>query len=55
MCRVNALLAVWSGEVLSVNCTVKEEVPVALGVPEIVPPELRERPAGSAPEMTDHE
>jgi len=32
----------------SVNLTVKVDVPIAVGVPDIAPEPLRERPAGSA-------
>jgi hypothetical protein len=41
------------GLVESVTCTVKLEVPVAVGVPEIVAP-LRLNPAGSAPAVIAH-
>ena len=36
----------------SVTCTVKEEVPVAVGVPEITPVDVtRVRPAGNVPAL----
>jgi hypothetical protein len=41
------------GVVESVTFTVKVEVPVPVGVPEMTPEELRLRPIGSAPELTD--
>jgi hypothetical protein len=40
---------------LSVTFTVKLVVPVVPGVPEIVPPADRVKPAGSDPSDTDHE
>src|SRR5579883_2509388 len=40
--------------VLSVTVAVKFEVPAVVGVPPMVPPELRLRPAGSVPAVTDH-
>ena len=46
----NDLVVVWGvGGVVSVTCTVKLDVPAAVGVPEITPAVLNERPAGSAP------
>src|ERR1700758_3615706 len=39
----------------SVALTVKSEVPDDVGVPEITPLVLSDRPVGSAPEATDHE
>ena len=51
---LSALVTVW--ELASVTCTVKSLVPVAVGVPEIVPlPELRLSPAGRLPETMDQE
>ena len=38
----------------SCACTVKEEVPATVGVPEIVP-ELSDKPVGSEPERMDQE
>lgn len=38
----------------SVALTVKREVPAVVGVPEIVPAELKLNPAGSVPEAIDH-
>lgn len=49
---VYVALANW--EALSVTCNVKLEVVVVVGVPEIVPELLRERPAGRSPEMRTH-
>ena len=41
-------------EALSVTCTVKLEVPTAVGVPVIAPaPELNAKPAGRAPPVID--
>ena len=47
-----ALCAV--GAVESVAFTVKFDVPAVVGVPERTPAVLRERPAGSEPEITVH-
>jgi hypothetical protein len=44
-----------AGEVESVTCTVKLDRPALVGVPLIVPPLPRLRPAGSDPEVTVHE
>jgi hypothetical protein len=45
---------VCTGEPLSFTVTVKLEVPVAVGVPEITPvDEARVKPAGRAPELID--
>jgi len=53
--RENALLAVAGvGVVLSDTPTVKFDVPLPVGVPEITPPALIDRPAGSDPEVIDH-
>jgi hypothetical protein len=43
------------GDVLSVARKVAEKLPVAVGVPEIVPAALRVRPAGRLPEAIDQE
>ena len=52
--RLSALVAV--SELASVTCTVKLAVPVAVGVPEIVPVlGARVSPAGKLPEMIDQE
>jgi hypothetical protein len=40
-------VASWAGVDESVTCTVKLVVPVAIGVPEITPLVLRERPGGN--------
>ena len=39
---------------LSWTVAEKEKIPVAVGVPEICPLELSDRPLGSAPLVTDH-
>jgi hypothetical protein len=51
--RVNGLDAV--APELSLTCTVKLDVPVDDGVPEIVPEPASERPGGNEPEMMDQE
>jgi hypothetical protein len=53
--RSNAFEACCAGEEESVTCTVKLEGPALVGVPLIVPPLLKLRPAGNAPEVTVHE
>ena len=45
----NACVADWAGLSESVASTVKEYSPPAVGVPEMVPAELRSRPGGRAP------
>ena len=52
--RLNVWVAVSAGELESVTCTVKEEVPAAVGVPEIAPALERLKPALSDPEVIDH-
>ena len=53
--RVSSWVAVCGvGAVLSVALTVKVELPLARGVPEIVPAALSESPVGSVPEARDH-
>jgi hypothetical protein len=47
-------VAILAGELESVTLTVKLEVPVAVGVPEIVPALESVRPAGRDPELIDH-
>jgi hypothetical protein len=37
------------GDVLSMTCTVKLELPCSLGVPEMMPLDERLKPAGRAP------
>lgn len=45
----------WEGSLLSVTVAVKLEVPVAVGVPEIVPlVAARVNPVGRLPELIDH-
>jgi hypothetical protein len=39
---------------LSLTLTVKVDVPLAVGFPEITPPELSVNPAGRLPEVIDH-
>lgn len=54
MVRENALLAVAGvGVVLSAAQTVKFAVPLPVGVPEITPFALIDKPTGSAPELID--
>ena len=44
----------WEGSLLSVTVAVKLEVPVAVGIPEMVPVvAARVRPEGSLPELID--
>src|SRR5436309_14461303 len=50
---LSARVAVCTGVLASVTCTVKLLVPVVVGVPEICPPEDSDNPAGSAPEISD--
>ncbi len=51
---VSAADAVCVGELLSVTVTVKLEVPLAAGVPEITPVDAESAsPAGRLPEVTD--
>jgi hypothetical protein len=46
---------VWAGLLLSFTVAVKLEVPVAVGVPEMVPVvAARLSPAGRLPELIDH-
>ena len=47
-------VAVSAGELESVTCTVNEDVPAAVGVPEIAPALERLKPAFSDPEVIDH-
>jgi len=51
----NVFEARCTGEEESVTCTVKLDEPALVGVPLIVPPTLKLRPAGNAPEVTVHE
>jgi hypothetical protein len=46
--------AVCAGDPLSVTVTVKLDVPVFVGVPEITPPLDIVSPAGRLPDVTDH-
>jgi hypothetical protein len=45
---------VCTGLPLSLTLTVKVDVPLAVGFPEITPPELSVNPAGRLPEVIDH-
>jgi hypothetical protein len=46
---------VWAGLLLSVTVAVKAKVPLAVGVPEIIPLlAARVRPAGKLPLVIDH-
>jgi hypothetical protein len=51
MVRLNDWLAV--AELASLTVMPNVEVPAAVGVPAITPPEERARPAGKAPDATD--
>jgi hypothetical protein len=55
MLMENGLVAFCAGEEESVTCTVKLDWPVLVGVPLMVPPLLKLRPAGNAPDVTVHE
>jgi hypothetical protein len=46
---------VWAGEPLSFTVSVKLNVPLVVGVPEMTPAGEMERPPGSCPEASDHE
>ena len=50
---LNCFSADFGGVKLSATLTVKLEVPVAVGLPEMVPELLKLRPAGRLPEETD--
>ena len=52
ICNEKFFVTVTCGLLLSVTRTVKFDVPVAVGVPPIVP-DVRVRPAGSEPELID--
>ena len=47
-------VAVSAGEPESVTCTVNEDVPAAVGVPEIAPLLERLKPVFNDPDVTDH-
>ncbi len=49
---MEALVA--SGAIPLLALTVKVDVPAVVGVPESTPAELRESPAGTAPEATEN-
>ena len=49
MVRLRAWVADCAGDSASVALTVKENVPVAVAVPEITPAVERDRPVGKAP------
>jgi hypothetical protein len=52
MVTVYDLVAVSLGADESATCTVNVDEPAVVGVPEMVPPLLRLRPAGNVPEVT---
>jgi hypothetical protein len=47
-------VAVWGMLALSETCTVILAAPAVVGVPEMVPPVLRDSPAGSVPDLSVH-
>ena len=50
-----ATVFVWTGEPLSLTVAVKLEVPLVVGVPEMIPVvAARESPAGRLPAVIDH-
>ena len=51
---INVSAFVADADAPSVTFTVKLNVPAAPGVPDIVPPAFRLKPAGSVPAMIDH-
>jgi hypothetical protein len=51
----SGLVAFWIGKEESATCTVKLDWPAPVGVPLIVPPLLKLRPAGNAPDVSVHE
>jgi hypothetical protein len=56
MVMLKDLVVVCVGDEESLTCTVKDDVPAAVGVPEIWPEEaLRVSPAGKEPELIDQE
>ena len=50
--KLNCVVAVCAGELLSVTEIAKEKLPLESGVPEIAPVEDRVRPEGSWPAVT---
>jgi hypothetical protein len=46
--------AVWGAVALSETCTVMLAAPAVVGVPEMVPPVLRDSPAGRVPDLSVH-
>jgi hypothetical protein len=42
------------GLLLSTTVAVNDELPLAVGTPEMIPAELRVRPGASCPELIDH-
>ena len=50
----SAAVALCDGELLSLTATVKLDVPLAVGVPEIKPALDMLRPAGRLPDAIDH-
>lgn len=55
MMSVSAMNFCCGGLLLSFRVNPTENVPAAVGVPEITPLELSERPAGILPDANDHE
>ena len=55
MMSVSAMNFCCGGLLLSFRVSPSENVPAAVGVPEITPLELSERPAGILPDANDHE
>src|SRR5437868_14094940 len=55
MVSENALFTACGVEQESCACTVNDDVPVPVGVPESKPLELSVRPAGTVPAITVHE
>ncbi len=52
---LNPCVAVFGGDEESVTLTVKENVPVCVGDPEIAPAPDRDNPGASEPPEMDHE
>lgn len=52
--RLNVCVAVNAGALESVTCTVNDDVPATVGVPEIAPLPERLRPVFSVPDVIDH-
>jgi hypothetical protein len=52
--KLYVCVSVSAGELESVTCTVNEDVPALVAVPEIAPALERLKPALSDPEVIDH-